>query len=256
MVLTVAVLGAVEARRDGDRLSVPAGKTTELLVRLALDAGSRVRVDILLEDLWPTSAGRNTLQSKVSQLAAPSATRTSSSARTTATDSSSNRAASTPSTWSTSPRRRPQRGTRVTRRRPWRRPAKAFSCSATAALDGAEALGILDPHRGLSGLVRRPGDARRHRAGGASLRRRHRRPLRGCAGVDGAWLPRAGGAPPGVAGPRAAASGTPAGRGGLVRPDPRCRNGQRRRPDGGNCPAEPRPAARGAPATEPRPFPC
>jgi hypothetical protein len=47
MVLTVAVLGAVKARRDGDRLSVPAGKTTELLVRLALDAGSRVRVDIL-----------------------------------------------------------------------------------------------------------------------------------------------------------------------------------------------------------------
>lgn len=68
MVLTVAVLGAVKARRDGDRLSVPAGKTTELLVRLALDAGSRVRVDILLEDVWPTSAGRNTLQSKVSQL--------------------------------------------------------------------------------------------------------------------------------------------------------------------------------------------
>lgn len=66
--LTVAVLGAVEARRDGERLSVPAGKTTELLVRLALEAGSRVRVDALLEDLWPTTAGRNTLQSKVSQL--------------------------------------------------------------------------------------------------------------------------------------------------------------------------------------------
>ncbi|MGA9747982.1 MAG: BTAD domain-containing putative transcriptional regulator [Nocardioides sp.] len=66
--LTVAVLGAVEARRDGDPLSVPAGKTTELLVRLALEAGSSVRVDALLEDLWPTSAGRNTLQSKVSQL--------------------------------------------------------------------------------------------------------------------------------------------------------------------------------------------
>src|SRR6188768_1664715 len=68
MVLTVAVLGAVKARRDGDRLSVPAGKTTELLVRLALDAGSRVRVDILLEDVCPPSAGRNTLQSKVPQL--------------------------------------------------------------------------------------------------------------------------------------------------------------------------------------------
>lgn len=66
--LTVAVLGAVEARRDGDRLAVPAGKTTELLVRLALEAGSSVRVDALLEDLWPARAGRNTLQSKVSQL--------------------------------------------------------------------------------------------------------------------------------------------------------------------------------------------
>ncbi len=31
-------------------------------------AGSSVRVDALLDDLWPTSAGRNTLQSKVSQL--------------------------------------------------------------------------------------------------------------------------------------------------------------------------------------------
>ncbi len=62
------MLGTVEARRDGARLSVPTGKTTELLVRLALDAGSRVRVDALLEDLWPLSAGRNTLQSKVSQL--------------------------------------------------------------------------------------------------------------------------------------------------------------------------------------------
>ena len=66
--LTVAVLGAVEARRDGARLSVPAGKTTELLVRLALEAGSSVRVDALLDDLWSTHTGRNTLQSKVSQL--------------------------------------------------------------------------------------------------------------------------------------------------------------------------------------------
>ncbi|PKH41044.1 AfsR/SARP family transcriptional regulator [Nocardioides alpinus] len=62
------MLGAVEARRDGDRLSVPTGRTTELLVRLALEAGSGVRVDALLDDLWPTHAGRNTLQSKVSQL--------------------------------------------------------------------------------------------------------------------------------------------------------------------------------------------
>ena len=67
-VLTVAVLGAVEAHRDGVRLDLPAGKTTELLARLALDAGTRVRVDALLDDLWADPAGRNTLQSKVSQL--------------------------------------------------------------------------------------------------------------------------------------------------------------------------------------------
>ena len=40
----------------------------ELLARLALDAGTGVRVDALLEDLWVDPAGRNTLQSKVSQL--------------------------------------------------------------------------------------------------------------------------------------------------------------------------------------------
>jgi predicted ATPase/DNA-binding SARP family transcriptional activator len=67
-VLTVALLGAVEVRLDGVPLPVPTGKTTELLVRLALDAGVRVRADTLLDDLWPEGAGRNTLQSKVSQL--------------------------------------------------------------------------------------------------------------------------------------------------------------------------------------------
>ena len=66
--LRVAVLGAVEAHRDGVRLDLPAGKTTELLARLALDPGTRVRVDALLDDLWADPAGRNTLQSKVSQL--------------------------------------------------------------------------------------------------------------------------------------------------------------------------------------------
>jgi predicted ATPase/DNA-binding SARP family transcriptional activator/predicted negative regulator of RcsB-dependent stress response len=70
-VLTVAVLGPVELRRDGARLPVPAGKTTELLVRLALDAGLLVRTERLIEDLWSEQANgvaRNTLQSKVSQL--------------------------------------------------------------------------------------------------------------------------------------------------------------------------------------------
>ncbi len=68
MVLTVSVLGTVEARRGDLRLDLPAGKTSELLARLALAAGSHVRADVLIEDLWSTPTGRNTLQSKVSQL--------------------------------------------------------------------------------------------------------------------------------------------------------------------------------------------
>jgi predicted ATPase/DNA-binding SARP family transcriptional activator len=70
-VLTVAVLGPLEVRRDGVRLVIPGGKTTEVLVRLALDAGVLVRADRLIEDLWSGQAravARNTLQSKVSQL--------------------------------------------------------------------------------------------------------------------------------------------------------------------------------------------
>ena len=66
--LTVAVLGEVEVHRDGVRLDLPTGKTTELLARLALDVGSRVRADALIEDLWAGPTGKNTLQSKVSQL--------------------------------------------------------------------------------------------------------------------------------------------------------------------------------------------
>jgi len=69
--LTVAVLGSVEVRGDGDLIPVPSGKSTEVLVRLALDAGLVVQADRILEDLWATTAfgaARNTLQSKVSQL--------------------------------------------------------------------------------------------------------------------------------------------------------------------------------------------
>lgn len=66
--LTVGVLGRVEAHRDGVRLDVPAGKTSELLARLALEAGALIRADVLVEDLWGGPASRNTLQSKVSQL--------------------------------------------------------------------------------------------------------------------------------------------------------------------------------------------
>ncbi|WP_270889964.1 hypothetical protein [Pedococcus sp. 5OH_020] len=39
--LTLAVLGPVEVRRDGVLARVPGGKTTELLVRLALEAERR-----------------------------------------------------------------------------------------------------------------------------------------------------------------------------------------------------------------------
>ncbi len=65
------MLGPVEVRRDGALLRVPGGRTSELLVRLALDAGVSVRADRLVEDLWAADAvhtRRNTLQSKVAKL--------------------------------------------------------------------------------------------------------------------------------------------------------------------------------------------
>jgi predicted ATPase/DNA-binding SARP family transcriptional activator len=70
-VLSVSVLGPVEVRRAGQLISVPAGKTSELLVRLALDAGSSVRTDRLMEDLWGDDSvrtTRNTVQSKIAKL--------------------------------------------------------------------------------------------------------------------------------------------------------------------------------------------
>ncbi|GAA4942381.1 putative ATPase [Actinomycetospora succinea] len=66
--LAVALLGPVEVRRDGELLALPAGRTTEVLVRLALEAGRTVRAERVLADLWPGAASQNTLQSKVSQL--------------------------------------------------------------------------------------------------------------------------------------------------------------------------------------------
>ena len=67
----ISVLGPIEVRRDGELVRVPAGRTSELLVRLALDAGTVVRTDRLLDDLWGDAAvttRRNTLQSKVAML--------------------------------------------------------------------------------------------------------------------------------------------------------------------------------------------
>ena len=63
------MLGPLEVRRDGELIAVPGGKTAELLVHLALEAGAPVRADRLVDDLWggaPTN--RNTLQQKVARL--------------------------------------------------------------------------------------------------------------------------------------------------------------------------------------------
>jgi predicted ATPase/DNA-binding SARP family transcriptional activator len=70
-VFEISVLGPVEVRRDGRLVPVPGGKTSELLVRLALEAGVFVRADQLVEELWAADAvntRRNTLQSKVAKL--------------------------------------------------------------------------------------------------------------------------------------------------------------------------------------------
>ena len=68
---SIAVLGPLEVRRNGAPVPVPAGKSAELLVRLALEAGTAVRTDRLVDDLWADEAvrtRRNTLQSKVTRL--------------------------------------------------------------------------------------------------------------------------------------------------------------------------------------------
>ena len=71
VVIAVSVLDVVELHRDGERVPVRRGKTAEVLVRLALEAGVMVRTETLIEDLWADEAmstARNTLQTKVSRL--------------------------------------------------------------------------------------------------------------------------------------------------------------------------------------------
>src|SRR5262245_9196296 len=71
MVLAVSVLGPLEVLRDGRPVRVPAGKTPEVLIRLAVEAGEVVSVDRLIADLWgleATATDRNTVQAKVSKL--------------------------------------------------------------------------------------------------------------------------------------------------------------------------------------------
>jgi predicted ATPase/DNA-binding SARP family transcriptional activator len=68
-VFQISVLGPVEVRRDGELVPVPGGKTSEVLVRLALEAGVFVRADRLVDDVWAGAlTNRNTLQSKVARL--------------------------------------------------------------------------------------------------------------------------------------------------------------------------------------------
>ena len=71
VVIAVSVLDVVELHRDGERIAVRRGKTAEVLIRLALEAGVMVRTERLIEDLWADEAvatARNTLQTKVSRL--------------------------------------------------------------------------------------------------------------------------------------------------------------------------------------------
>src|SRR3954464_8726390 len=73
-VIAVSVLDVVELHRDGECIPVRRGKTTEVLVRLALEAGVMVRTDRLIEDLWADHAAgtaRNVLQTKVSRWRRP-----------------------------------------------------------------------------------------------------------------------------------------------------------------------------------------
>ena len=54
--IAVSVLDVVELHRDGERIPVRPGKTTEVLIRLALEAGVMVRTERLIEDLWADEA--------------------------------------------------------------------------------------------------------------------------------------------------------------------------------------------------------
>jgi predicted ATPase/DNA-binding SARP family transcriptional activator len=72
-VLAVSVLGPLVVTRAGAAVRLPAGKSTEVFVRLALEAGQAVPAARLIDDIWADGGGGsparlNTLQSKISQL--------------------------------------------------------------------------------------------------------------------------------------------------------------------------------------------
>ena len=61
------MLGPIEVRRDGRLVAVPGGKTAEVLVRLALDAGMSCAPIDCVDDVWAADADTRPqhLQSKV-----------------------------------------------------------------------------------------------------------------------------------------------------------------------------------------------
>ena len=65
------LLGATEARRDGEPVPLSGARRRALVARLLLDADRVVRADALIEDVWdgsPRPAAMATLQSHISQL--------------------------------------------------------------------------------------------------------------------------------------------------------------------------------------------
>ena len=162
--LSIGVLGAVEAVRDDERLALPAGKTTELLARLALDAGV-------------AGAGRRPGRGPVGRArraATPSSPRSPSCVAHSATGSScgppatptswpSSRPLSTPSGGRDRRRRRggPGGGRPRGRRRPGARGRGAVPRRGAAALRGR------GPRRTAPGSRRPAGRSTEHLDGGA-----------------------------------------------------------------------------------------
>ena len=116
--------------------------------------------------------------------------------------------------------------------------------TAAAARDGAEAVEILAPLGDAWGLVH----ATAMLGGIAQVEHRFADAIDALSsaarGVHGPGLPGTGGPPSGVAGPRPAACRRPRRRDRLVRAGPQRGDGRRRRKDGRDGQAQPRPAAR------------
>ena len=211
-VFTISVLGPVEVRRDGELVPVPAGKTSELLVRLALDAG-RARC---APTGWSTTCGAPTPSAPAAtrcsrrspSCAARSAIRRSSSAATAATRSPSTRhdVDALAVLGRRRPRPRPARGRRrpaappSCARRRWRM-FRGDCCPAPATASGSRLTGPGSRRPGCSCVetgfaapaAARRGRRRDRRAGGG----RRRLPVPGgpVGAADHGAVPRPGGRP-------------------------------------------------------------